>query len=222
MSSILVYQIDSNRRSGRAVRIDVGDDAVGVVGVAAAIAPVDDIFADGIIAGVADSAQGQLVGAAFVHAGCTTQGNRRGDIVDGDGCRVVGCLTTTGGPGLKNESEDIRSVDSAGVKDKTGAAGFKTAVVVQVPREVDSAAGCGRAGNRKGFAAFVHEQIVARICSHCQSGDLQPISGDVALHGNGTHQPAGRAGGVNGACPEGHATGHRHLYIEGATRLRRE
>src|SRR5206468_553812 len=48
----------------------------------AAIAPVDDVAADGVGARVADEAQGQAVGAALVDVGRAEDGDAGGDVVD--------------------------------------------------------------------------------------------------------------------------------------------
>src|SRR5205823_1494851 len=85
VGAVLVDEIDGDAARRRAVGVDVRLVAGAGVGVAGAIAPVDDVLRHGVRAGIADGTQCQRVGCALVDAAGAADVDRRGHVVDGQG-----------------------------------------------------------------------------------------------------------------------------------------
>src|SRR5262249_35626476 len=109
----VVGQIDGDEPRGRAVGVDVRLGAGAAVGVAGAVAPVDDVLAHGVRAGVGDGAQSQRVGRAFVGAAGPADGDRLGHVLDwqGEGGRGLHAVVVGGGDGHRGRGRAVgRSV----------------------------------------------------------------------------------------------------------------
>ena len=81
--AVLVDQVDGDGAAGRAVGVGVRDVAARRVGAVRAIAPVDDVAAHRLGAGVRHRTQRQRVGRAFGNVGVAIQRDGRRDVVDG-------------------------------------------------------------------------------------------------------------------------------------------